>query len=279
MARNLIAQGFSLTVYNRHPEKAEAFRQLGAQVVTSPEDAVVPGGVVISMLANDQAVEAVTLGTRGLLSRLGPGGLHISMSTVAPETSARLAKLHQAVGCEFLAAPVFGRPEAAAARKLWICLAGEGAAKARARPLLEALGQGVFDFGEAPQAANVVKLSGNFLILSAVEAMAEALALGEKNGVGREDLANFLSQTVFACPIYQNYANLLAQRRYEPAGFKLSLGMKDLRLVRETAESVAQPMPLADLLHARLLSALAKGRENQDWSAIELGTAEDGGVE
>ena len=230
------------------------------------------------MLSNDAALDAVTFGPDGFSERLGAGGLHISMSTVAPATSRRLAQEHAERGSLFLSAPVFGRPEAAAAKKLWICQSGTAEAKMRARALLDALGQGVHDFGDDPGAANVVKLSGNFLILSAIEALAEALAMGEKSGIERQTLAGFLGQTIFSCPIYQNYGRILADRAFEPAGFKLELGMKDVRLVREVAEDAMVPMPLADLLHARLLAGLANGRGELDWTAMELSTAGDAGL-
>ena len=278
MARNLLEAGFPVTVFNRSRPPADALGAAGATVADAPCAAVGPGGIAITMLSNDAAVEAVTLGRDGFADCLGEGGLHISMSTVSPGLSRRLAREHALRGSFFLAAPVFGRPEAAAARKLWICQSGDEEAKARARPILEVLGQGIHDFGEDPGAANIAKLSGNFLILSAIEALAEALALAEKTGLERKALAGFLGQTIFSCPIYQNYGRILAERSYEPPGFKLELGMKDVRLVREVAEGAALPMPLADMLHARLLSGLAKGRGHLDWTAIELGTAEEGGL-
>jgi len=278
MARNLLGSAFTVSTFNRSRPRAEALATEGAFVAPSPFAAVTPGGIVVTMLANDSALEAVTLGNDGFVDQLGEGGLHISMSTVSPETSHKLASEHGKRGSLFLAAPVFGRPEAAAARKLWICQSGAREAKERARPVLDALGQGVFDFGDDPGAASVVKLSGNFLILAAIEALAEALAMGEKNGIDRKTLASFLGQTIFSCPIYQNYGRILAERAYEPAGFKLELGMKDVRLVRDVAEAASLPMPLADLLHGRLLTGLAKGRGNLDWTAIELSTAEDGGL-
>lgn len=278
MARNLLAAGFAVAVFNRTKARAEVLAGEGAVVADLPSAAVRPGGIAVTMLANDAALEEVVLGEAGFIDTLGEGGLHISMSTVSPETSRKLARAHAQRGSRFLAAPVFGRPEAAAARKLWICQSGEAAAKEQARPILEALSQGIHDFGDDPGAASVVKLSGNFLILSAVEALAEALALGEKNGVDRAALASFYGQTIFACPIYQNYGRIVAGRLYEPAGFKLELGMKDVRLVRDTAESSVVPMPIADLLHARLLTGLAKGRAALDWTAIELSTAEDAGI-
>ena len=277
MASSVLRSGVALTVYNRSRERAAPLAAAGAKVADSVAAAVTPGGVVITMLANDAALLDVTLGDSGFADRLGAGGLHISMSTVSPETSHHLAAEHAKRGSLWLSAPVFGRPEAAAAQKLWICQSGAANAKARAKPLLEAMGQAIHDFGDEPGAANVVKLSGNFLILSAVEAMAEALTLAEESGIDRQALAGFLGQTVFNCPIYQNYGRILASQTYEPAGFKLELGMKDVRLVRDAAESATVPMPLADLLHARLLTSLAKGRGQLDWTAIEMVSAEDAG--
>ena len=277
MASSVLRSGVALTVYNRSRERAAPLAAAGAKVADSAAAAVAPGGVVITMLANDAALLDVTLGDAGFADRLGAGGLHISMSTVSPETSRHLAAEHAKRGSLWLSAPVFGRPEAAAAQKLWICQSGAANAKARAKPLLEAMGQAIHDFGDEPGAANVVKLSGNFLILSAVEAMAEALTLAEKSGIDRQALAGFLGQTIFNCPIYQNYGRILASQTYEPAGFKLELGMKDVRLVRDAAESATVPMPLADLLHARLLTSLAKGRGQLDWTAIEMVSAEDAG--
>jgi 3-hydroxyisobutyrate dehydrogenase-like beta-hydroxyacid dehydrogenase len=177
-----------------------------------------------------------------------------------------------------LAAPVFGRPEAAAARKLWICLSGPKPAKERVQPMLSALGQAVFDFGEDPGAANVVKLSGNFLIASAIEAMAEAMTLAEKNGIDRARLIDMVAQTMFACPIYQNYGKAVAQEDYMPARFRLFLGLKDIDLVLQTAAASKTPMPLASMLHDRFISAMAKGREELDWAAFALGAWEDAGL-
>ena len=278
MAHNLLQDGFGLNVFNRSQQRAELLASEGASIASSPSDCVATGGIVITMLANDAALLETTLGPHGFADRLGAGGLHISMSTVSPETSRRLADEHAQRGSMFLSAPVFGRPEAAAARKLWICQSGSAAAKQRAKPILEALGQGIQDFGDDVGAANVAKLSGNFLILSAIEALSEALVLAEKNGLDRSALASFFGQTIFACPIYQNYGRIISERAFEPAGFKLELGMKDVRLVRDVAEQAVVPMPLADLLHARLLASLAKGRSQLDWTAMELSAAEDAGL-
>jgi 3-hydroxyisobutyrate dehydrogenase-like beta-hydroxyacid dehydrogenase len=278
IATNLVESGYRLRVYNRTPQKAQSLVDKGAQLANSPADVVEQGGFVISMLANDQALEDIVLGEGGILEKLGSGGVHISMSTVSPATAGRLAQQHEQQGSHYLAAPVFGRPEAAAAKKLWICLSGNEAAKERVLPLLNGLGQKVFDFGEQIGAANVVKLTGNFLIVSALEAMAEAFTLAEKNGIERTQVAELFGQTLFACPIYQNYGRAIAQEQYEPAGFKLSLGLKDVDLVLQTAQESQMPMPLASLVHDRLIAAVAKGRGDIDWTGLALGVSEEAGL-
>jgi len=278
MAQRLLDAGYPLRVYNRTRSKAEPLARRGAQVVDEPRAAVEPGGTAITSLADDAALEAITLGEHGFLDRLGEGGLHLSMSTIAPATAARLAALHEQSHSAYLGAPVLGRPEAVAAGELWIMLAGPAAAKQRAQPVLRALGQGVFDFGERPEAANVVKLALNFLLEAMMEALAEAFTFAEKQGIARADLNNIIGQTTFACPAYQLYGRTIAERRFTPAGFRLPLGLKDIQLVLQAAADHTAPMPAADLLRDRLLSGMAKGRQDLDWSALTLGAAEDAGL-
>jgi 3-hydroxyisobutyrate dehydrogenase-like beta-hydroxyacid dehydrogenase len=278
LAANLIESGYKLCIYNRTVEKAQSLAEKGAEVVNHPSEVAASSGIVITLLANDQALEEVVLGNNGILSKLGADGIHLSMSTVSPATAKQLATLHQEQGTHYLAAPVFGRPDAVVARKLWICLSGNAAAKARVQPLLEKIGQGVFDFGEEAGAANVVKLAGNFLIISAIEAMAEAFTLAEKNGIDRTQIANLFGQTLFACPIYQNYGRMVAQQQYEPAGFKLSLGLKDVTLALQTARASQMPLPLASLLHDRLIAAVANGKGDIDWTGLALNISEEAGL-
>jgi 3-hydroxyisobutyrate dehydrogenase-like beta-hydroxyacid dehydrogenase len=278
MADNLITAGYALHVYNRTSDKAAALVTRGATLALHPSGAVEPGGIVITMLADDQALESVTFGENGFLERLAPNGIHLSMSTVSPKLSRHLAQDHQRHHVNYLAAPVFGRPEAAAARSLWICISGPQPAKQRVQPILNVLGQGVFDFGEEPGVAHVVKLAGNFLLASMMEALAEALTLGEKNGIDRTALANLFSSTLFACPTYQVYGEAIAQGRFQPPGFTVSLGLKDLNLVLGTAAMSTMPMPLASLLHDRFLATIAKGWGHLDWAAIALGASQDAGI-
>ena len=277
MALNLLEAGYKLRVYNRTPEKAQPLLEKGAEVVDSPAAAAQSSSIVITMLANDAALEVVVFGEHGLLSGLGSDSIHLSMSTIAPATARKLAEHHPRSG--YLAAPVFGRPDAAAARKLWIALSGDAEAKARVRPVLDQLGQGVFDFGEDASAANVVKLTGNFLIISAIEAMAEAFTLAEKNGIDRTQLADLFGQTLFACPIYQNYGRMIAQQTYEPAGFKLSLGLKDVTLALQTARESQMPLPLGSLLHDRLLTMVAQNKGDIDWTGLALKSSEEAGLQ
>jgi 3-hydroxyisobutyrate dehydrogenase-like beta-hydroxyacid dehydrogenase len=277
IARNLVAAGFPVTVYNRTAEKTRTLAEAGAKVAQSPAGVATPGGVVITIVSDDRAVEEVA--GDALLAALGRGGVHLSLSTILPATSERLAASHAKHGVAYVAAPVFGRPEAAAARKLWICTSGPDAgAKARVRPVFDAIGQGVYDFGDAPGAANVVKLAGNFMIHGLLEVMAEASALGEKNGIPREHLLRFFGQTLFNAPVFNNYAQRVIAADYDKVGFTGRLALKDMRLALETAGASATPMPVLSLLRDRYLAAIAKGEGELDASALALGAGEDAGL-
>jgi 3-hydroxyisobutyrate dehydrogenase-like beta-hydroxyacid dehydrogenase len=278
MAANLIAAGILPAVWNRTSAKAAPLVAQGAKLASSPADAAAPGGIVITMLADDAAVEAVVMGDGGFGARLGPAGIHLSMSTIAPATARKLSRYHAEHGSIYVAAPVFGRPDNAALRQLVICTSGPESARLRIRPLLDTMGRAVFEYGDEPGAANVAKLCGNFLIASALEAIGEALAMAEKSGIDRSKLAEMFGKTLFACPVYQRYGEAIAANRYTPAGFKMPLGLKDVELVLATAGAVRTPMPLAALLRERLISGLAKGRDELDWSALALGILDDAGI-
>lgn len=277
MARNLLEAGYRLKIWNRTPEKARALADRGAELVRTPAEAAAGTGIVVTMLADDRAVEATAFGPDGFGPQLR-GGVHLSMSTIAPATAAGLAARHREHGSDYVAAPVFGLPPAAAARKLWICTAGGTAAKARVRPLLETLGQGVFDFGEQAGSANVVKLAGNFMIVAALEAMAEAFALGEKHGVAPAALADLFGRTLFACPVYRNYGKFITEGNYDPPRFRLALGLKDVSLALDAGRAAGAPLPLAALVQSRMVSGIAKGRESLDWAALALGARDDAGL-
>jgi len=279
MARNLLAAGYGLRVFNRTRAKAEPLKAAGAVICDTPGNAADGVNVVVTMLADDAAVEEVTAGDNGILTCLDPGCVHLSMSTISPDTARHLASLHDLHDTHYVAGPVFGRPDAATAKKLWVVLSGNADARASARSVAEALGQGVFDLGDDPAAAHVVKLCGNFLLGAAIEAMAEAFTLAEKAGVDRNAAYTVLTQTLFANPIYQNYGRLIAGEVYEPAGFSLPLGQKDIALAQRIGSATHTPLPLANLLQDRLTAARAKGRGHLDWSALALEASEAAGLD
>lgn len=255
MATNLLNAGYPLRVYNRTASKAEPLlaQGAGAHLVSRPVDAVTSGGIVATIVWDDAALESIVM-SDGFLERLGPGGVHVVMSTVLPETSKKLAAIHARQGSAYVEAPIFGRPEAAVAHQLWIPFAGPQSAKERVRSLLQAMGaQGIFDFGEEVGAANMVKLVGNFLITSAGYSMREALRMAEKNGVDPKAVANMLTSTLFSAPIYQSYGKRIAEGN---APFQSAIPMKDVGLFQKTAQQVGSPTPIAHLL-SNLLSSEA----------------------
>ncbi|MBN9391704.1 MAG: NAD(P)-dependent oxidoreductase [Chloroflexi bacterium] len=257
MAANLQEAGYSLVVYNRTAAKAEPLVAKGAELAPTIIEAVQPGGITISILWNDTALEEVV--TEEFLEKLGPGGIHVSMATVLPETARKMAQLHADHGCVFVEATVFGRPEAAAARQLNIPYAGPKAAKEKIKPLLEAMGgQGVFDFGETYGAANIVKLVGNYLIFAASQSMREALTLSARYGVDPHPVVNMLTTTLFAAPIYQSYGQRIAEGNFTSAASPIPL--KDIALFKTTAGEVEMPTPIADLLEDLMKQEAANSR-------------------
>lgn len=280
MARNLLKGGHSVTVYNRTRSHAENLQQEGASVADTPADAA-HGEVVITMLADDHAVEQVSFGvdgSAGILSALSSHAIHISMSTISVELSNRLAQAHAANGAAYIAAPVFGRPAAAEAAQLAIIAAGPADAVQRCQPLFDVMGQKTFIVGEKPSSANLLKLIGNFMLASVIETLGEAFALGRKGGLDPALLLEVLTGTLFPAPVYKNYGGMVARQEFEPAGFKLPLGLKDVRLVMSAAESLNVPMPIASLVRDHFISALARGWEDKDWSAVSLVSAEAAGL-
>ena len=278
MAANVQKAGIGMRVYNRTSEKAKPLVEQGAVQADTPAGAAQTGGIVVTMLTNDQAVEEMAFGENGFGEVLGEGGVHISMSTISPELSRRLAGRHAALGTQYVAAPVFGKPDAAAAQKLWIATSGPETAKARVRPVLEAMGQGVYDFGEDAGAANVVKLCGNFLLGAAIEAMGEAFTLAQKNGVSRQSVYELFTGTLFACPVYKNYGKLIAAEHYQPIGAIPSLIRKDFGLLLQEANTSHVPMPLASLVHDRLTAMVARGREDRDWAGFAQEVSDSAGL-
>ena len=267
MARNLLSSGQTLTVYNRTRGRAEALRPFGANVVDNPAEAAASADVLITMLADDRALEDVLFGGKAFES-LPAGAVHIGMSTISVSLSRRLVAEGQKRKQHYIAAPVFGRPEAAASAKLFIVAAGAATQIERCQPLFNAMGQKTFVAGEEPPAATVIKLAGNFLISTVIESLAEAFALGRKSGVDPQKFLEILTGSLFAAPVYRTYGGMIAADKFEPVGFKLPLGFKDNKLVLAAAEEAAVPMPMASLVHDRFVAALAQGWDEADWSAI-----------
>jgi 3-hydroxyisobutyrate dehydrogenase-like beta-hydroxyacid dehydrogenase len=280
MAANLLNAGHHITVYNRSPAKAEALVQQGATAARSIAEAC-SGAVVFTMLANDQAVENVTFGDpggeEGIVASLGQGATHVSSSTISVAMSQRLAAAHAEAGQQYVAAPVFGRPEAASAAKLFVIAAGDPQVLQPLVPLFDAIGQRTFVVSEQPHTANLVKLSGNFLIASAIESVGEAVALVTKAGVDRLQYVDILTSTLFAAPVYQTYGGLIARQEFEPAGFAATLGLKDIELVLAAAQQLQVPLPVASLLRDRLLTLVATGGGQLDWSAVSALADRDAG--
>jgi 3-hydroxyisobutyrate dehydrogenase-like beta-hydroxyacid dehydrogenase len=265
MAANLVGAGHEVRVWNRSQPAVEELVRKGASAARTPREAF--GEVVISMLADDTAVRETVLDS-GMLEGAARGSIHVNMATVSVALTEELTEQHRRLGLHYVAAPVFGRPEAAAARQLNIVAAGDSAALDRVQPLLDAMGQRTWRLGEEPRAAAAAQLAGNFLIAAAIESMGEAVVMAERYGVRPAALLEILGNTLFAAPVYRNYGALIADRRYEPAGFRLTLGLKDVRLVLEAAEAARSPMPVASLLRDHLLEAIAQGDGDRDWAAL-----------
>jgi 3-hydroxyisobutyrate dehydrogenase-like beta-hydroxyacid dehydrogenase len=279
MARNLLKHGHAVIAWNRSEAPARAIEALGAAIAPTPAEAARQAEIAITMLADDAAAEAVTLGANGVIEGLARGAAHVSMSTISVALSERFVEAHAARGQDYAAAPVFGRPEAAAAAKLVIAAAGEAALIEKIRPALEAMGQRIFIMGDQPAQANLVKLTGNFLITCVIESLAEAFALTAKGGVETARVQELLTETLFAAPVYKTYGGLILEDKFSPPGFRLPLGLKDNRLLQQAAEKLEVPLPFAAIVRDRFLAALANGDGGLDWSAIARRAKEDAGIE
>lgn len=276
IGRNLIEAGHTLSVYNRTPERAEPFRALGAKVAATAADAASDAEAAITVVSDDGALEAVVFG--GIAESLPPGAVHISMSTISVELSQRLVETHRQKDQHYVSAPVFGRPEAAAVRKLFVVAAGTGAQIERCRPLFDAIGQRTFVAGDEPHLANVVKLAGNFMIMAATETLGEAFAFARKSGLDPKTFLDIMTESLFSSPIYRAYGAMLIGDTFEPAGFKLPLALKDNRLLLAAAQDAAVPLPLASLLRDRMLTALAQGLSESDWAIIARISRKEAGL-
>jgi 3-hydroxyisobutyrate dehydrogenase-like beta-hydroxyacid dehydrogenase len=272
IALNLVKAGHAVSVWNRSPDKTEALVAAGAQKAATPAEAA-SGQVVFTMLSNDEAVEQVVFGANGILaSPTRP--IHVSMSTISLALAERLTAAHAEA---YVSAPVFGRPAAAESGKLFIVAAGAAEALSVCSPLFDAIGQRVFVVGDAPKSANLIKLCGNYMIMAAIESLAEAMTLAAKNGVEKANLLDVLTNTLFNAPIYKTYGEILLHETFEPAGFAAPLGLKDMNLVDAAALNARASMPILGILRGQLLTAIARHGEGVDWSAIAKVVDENSG--
>jgi len=278
MARNLLRAGHEVTVFNRSRDKAEALAADGACVAGSPAGVCAAAEAVITMLSDDLAVEQVVFGEEGMASALPKGAVHVSCSTVSVSLAGRLAAEHQRRGQGFLSAPVFGRPDVAESGNLVVVAAGAPELIERCRPLFDAIGRETFVPGSDPTQANVVKLCGNFMIAAMIEAFSEAFATLRKADIAPQLFADTMNG-LFQSPVYAAYGSLIASRKFEATGFALRLGLKDIRLALEAADHFAAPMPLAGLIHDHLLSAMAHGQADLEWTSLSQVAARSAGLE
>jgi 3-hydroxyisobutyrate dehydrogenase-like beta-hydroxyacid dehydrogenase len=268
IARNLIRAGHAVTVYNRSAQKAEALKADGASVAGTPAEAAGTSEVVFTMLSDDTAAEAVVFGDDGIASSMPAEAVHISCSTISVAFTRKLNDEHRKRGQSFVSAPVFGRPESAENKKLLVVAAGDAKVVERLMPLFEAIGRRTFVAGSEPWHANAFKLCGNFMISSLIETYSEAFTALRKAGIDHQRFLEVMTE-LFGSPVYQTYGRILADQKFQPAGFALKLGLKDVRQVLEFAQESPTPMPIASLLRDQFLSAMANGQEDLDWSSIE----------
>jgi 3-hydroxyisobutyrate dehydrogenase-like beta-hydroxyacid dehydrogenase len=268
MSRRLLDAGFRVRVHDRAGNNGETLAAHGAFVLGSVAEATEPGGVVISMVTDDAALRQISLDPGGVLDGLGSGGVHVSMSTISPRLSDELTERYRERGNEYLAAPVLGRPDAAAAGRLSILIAGHPDAKRRVMPAMRAIGAKVHDFGERPGSANAAKVTINFLIMAAIEALAEAGGLADRAGVGRTELLDALLDSLFGGAVYRGYGPMIAEHRYTPALFRVGLGIKDATLAERLAAEVGAELPIASLARQHLEAADAAGWGSEDWAVI-----------
>jgi len=277
MARNLLRAGHSVALFNRSREKAEALSSAGARVASSPADACGDAEAVMTMVADDSAVEEIVFGSDGIAAAMKKDCIHVSHSTISTALSRKLAVEHAKRNQGYLSVPVFGRPEHAESKNLVVVAAGPSALVDRCRPLFDAIGRQTFVIGAEPWQANVAKVCGNFMVISMIESIGEAYATLRKAGVAPEAFLEMIN-SLMASPILGLYGRIIAQENFEPAGFALKLGLKDVRLVLAAAEECAAPMPLASLVHDHLLAALAQGQGEMDWSSMTQVIARNAGL-
>ena len=267
MARNLIRARHEVTVYNRTREKAQILATEGARIADSPADACCDTEVVMTMLSDDHAAEEIVFGDNGILGALQQGCVHVSHSTISTTMARRLSTEHARRGQGYLSVPVFGRPEAAAEKKLVVLVAGANELIDRCRPLFDAIGRVTFVVGSEPWQANATKVCGNFMIISMIESFSEVFTALRKAGVAPQLFVDVMS-ALFQSPVYASYGRIMAAEQFEPAGFALRLGLKDVRLALQVADECSSPMPIASVIRDHMLDALAHGQGDMDWSSI-----------
>jgi 3-hydroxyisobutyrate dehydrogenase-like beta-hydroxyacid dehydrogenase len=277
MARNLIRAGHTVAVFNRSRQKAEALAADGARVANSPANAARDAQAVMTMLSDDLALEQVVFGNDGIASAMAADCIHLSHSTISTAMARRLTAEHASRKQGYLSVPVFGRPEAAENKNLVVVAAGPAELVERCRPLFDAIGRQTFVIGTEPWQANVAKVCGNFMVISMIEALGESYATLRKAGVAPEAFLEIMD-SLFHSQVIAGYGKAIAQEKFEPAGFALKLGLKDVRLVLAASEECASPMPLASLVHDHLLSALAQGQGELDWSSVTQVIARNAGL-
>jgi len=271
IAENVLQKQKQLFVYNRTASKTKPLADKGATVCNSIKELASNCDIVFSVVSDDAAVHSVTNTKDGIAENLKKGGIHISVSTILPTTAKQLGEIHEQHNNHYIAAPVMGRPEAARARKLNFLVSGDKTAIEMIKPLLQdAGGVGIWEFGTEVIAANVAKLCSNFLIVSAIEAMAEGINLANKSGVDASTWISMMTQTLFAAPVYINYSNILLKEIFQPAGFALKLGLKDVNLVLQQAKNAQAEMPIGNLMQQRLNECVKNGLGDYDWTAVAL---------
>lgn len=270
MARNLLKAGFALRVWNRSRGPVDALASAGATPSTAPADAARGADVLIAMLADDDTSRAVLCegADGGALGALPRGAIVVNMATVSLAFAREMAARCESLGLRYLAAPVLGRVTVAEAGKLNILVAGDTSVIDTVQPVFDVLGQRTWRFGDAPERANVVKLAANFMIASAIESMSEAAALAQGHGVAGADFLDMVTTTIFATPAYTGYGAAIAKEVFEPAGFKLALGAKDVRLALLAGEAANVPMPFGTVLRDNHLDSLAHDEGQLDWAAL-----------
>lgn len=271
IAENLHEYYKDLAVYNRTIAKAQPFEEKGAVVCSSVKELASVCDIVFTIVSDDAAIKQITDWEDGIAANLKPGGIHVSMSTILPATSDELFKLHQQYNNHYIACPILGRPEAARARKLNFLISGDNKIADAVKPLLTQAGAAaIWEYGNATSASNVAKLCSNYMILAAMQSMAEGINLARKSGINESAWMNMLTSTLFNCGVYINYGNLILKEIFRPAAFTLGLGLKDAMLINKQAESANAKMPLAQLVKEEYAQLMKDGYADYDWSALAL---------